>query len=68
MYSVALVRRLAIIPVQVLGQAVMVDFTSNMYPTYPRIDDGAALYWLLKSGVATPANAAIDFDLNFGWS
>lgn len=68
MYTVALVRRLAIIPVQVLGQAVMVDFTSNMYPTYPRIDDGAALYWLLKSGVATPANAAIDFDLNFGWS
>ena len=68
MYSVALVRRLAIIPVQVLGQAVMVDFTSNMYPSYPRIDDGAALYWLLKSGVATPANAAIDFDLNFGWS
>ena len=68
MYTVALVRRLAIIPVQVLGQAVMVDFTSNMYPTYPRIDDGAALYWLLKSGVATPANSAIDFDLNFGWS
>jgi len=68
MYSIALVRRLAIIPVQVLGQAVMVDFTSNMYPTYPRIDDGAALYWLLKSGVATPANSAIDFDLNFGWS
>jgi len=68
MYSVALVRRLAIIPVQVLGQAVMIDFTSNMYPSYPKIEDGAALYWLLKSGVATPANAAIDFDLNFGWS
>jgi hypothetical protein len=68
MYSVALVRRLAIIPVQVLGQAIMVDFTSNIYPIYHRIDDGAALNWLLKFGVATPVNAAIDFDLNFGWS
>lgn len=68
MYSVALVRRVAVIPVQVLGQAVMMDFTSNMYPSYPKIEDGAALYGILKSGVATPANSAIDFDLVFGWS
>lgn len=68
MYTVALVRRIASLPVQVLGQAVMMDFTSNMYPTYPKVEDGAALYGILKSGVATPANAAIDFDLNFGWS
>lgn len=68
MYTVALYRKLASIPVQVLGQAVMVDFTSNMYPTYPNIEDGAALYGILKSGVATPANSLIDIDLNFGYS
>lgn len=68
MYTVALVRKLASIPVQVLGQAVYMDFTSNMYPTYPKIEDGAAIYGILKSGVATPANSAIDIDLNFGWS
>lgn len=67
-YTVALVRRLGILPVQILGQAVMIDFTSNMYPSYPKIEDGAALYGLIKSGVATPANAAIDMDLVFGWS
>lgn len=68
MYTVALVKKLASIPVQVLGQAVYMDFTSNMYPTYPKIEDGAAIYGILKSGVATPANSAIDIDLNFGWS
>ncbi|MBP7541758.1 MAG: hypothetical protein KA802_17695, partial [Saprospiraceae bacterium] len=66
--TVALVKKLASIPVQVLGQAVYMDFTSNMYPTYPKIEDGAAIYGILKSGVATPANSAIDIDLNFGWS
>ena len=68
MYTVALVKKLASIPVQVLGQAVYMDFTSNMYPTYPKVEDGAAIYGILKSGVATPANSAIDIDLNFGWS
>jgi len=68
MYSVALVRRLGILPVQILGQAVIIDFTSNMYPSYPKVEDGAALYGLIKSGVATPVNSAIDMDLVFGWS
>jgi len=68
MYTVALVKKIATIPVQVLGQAVMMDFTSNMYPSYPKIEDGAALYGILKSGVATPANSAIDIDLNYGWT
>lgn len=68
MYTVALVKKLGSIPVQVLGQAVYMDFTSNMFPTYPKIEDGAAIYGILKSGVATPANSAIDLDLVFGWS
>lgn len=68
MYSVALVRSLGTFPVQVLGQAVMMDFTSNMFPSYPRIYDGAALYFLSKSGVATPANSQFDGKLIFGWT
>jgi len=66
-YTVALVKQLGVFPVQVLGQAVMMDFTSNMYPSYPKVEDGAALYWLSKSGVATPANSAFDGELVFGW-
>ncbi len=67
MYTVALCVRLAEIPLQVLGQATPMDFTSNMMPTFPRVYDGAALYWLSKSGVATPANSAFDGFLKFGW-
>lgn len=68
MYSVAYVKPLAEFPLTVLGQAAFMDFTSNIYPSYPRIYDGAALYLIIKSGVATPANSAIDGKLNFGWS
>lgn len=67
-YAVALCVDLGDFPVQVLGQAVMMDFTSNMMPSYPRVNDGAALYFLSKAGVATPANAAFDGKLIFGWS
>lgn len=67
MYSVALVKPLAEFPLQVLGQAQMIDFTRGLQPSHPRIYDGAALMFLLKSGVATPANSAIDGKLNFGW-
>jgi hypothetical protein len=67
-YAVALCVDLGDFPVQVLGQAVMMDFTSNMMPSYPRVNDGAALYFLSKAGVATPANSAFDGKLIFGWS
>ena len=60
MYSVALVKPLAEFPLQVLGQAQMIDFTRGIQPSHPRIYDGAALMFLLKSGVATPANSAIN--------
>jgi len=67
MYTVALVRSLGTFPVQVLGQAVMMDFTSNVFPSYPDVQDGAALYFLSKSGAATPANSQFDGKLIFGW-
>ena len=67
-YTVALYVPLGEIPLQVLGQPTFMDFTQAMYPSFPRVYDGAALYLIGKSGVATPANSAIDGRLNFGWS
>lgn len=66
-YCVALFKQIAEIPLQVLGQPSLIDFTQMMMPSFPRIYDGAALYFLLKSGAATPANSAFDGRLNFGW-
>lgn len=68
MYTVALCVRLAEIPVQVLGQSTYFDFTQGTMPTFPKVYDGAALYFLSKSGVATPANSAFDGTINFGWT
>ena len=68
MYSVALVKSIAEIPLTLLGQPAFMDFTSNIFPSYPRVFDGAALYFILKSGVATPINSTIDGKLIFGWS
>lgn len=66
-YTVAMVAPLARVPLTVLGQDTPMDFTST-FPSFPQIYDGAALFWLWKSGVATPANSAFDFDLVFGWN
>lgn len=66
-YTLGLCVPLARIPLTVLGQDTMMDFTT-VFPSFPRVYDGAALYWLWKSGVATPANSAFDFDLAFGWA
>lgn len=63
-YCVALVKRLGEpIPLQVLGQAVPWRFDGGV-----RVYDGAAIYGILKSGVATPANSLIECNLNFGWT
>lgn len=67
-YAVGLYHPLIEIPLQVLGQATFMDFTQAMFPSFPRVYDGAALYWLIKSGVATPINSAIDGKIVFGWS
>jgi hypothetical protein len=66
-YTVAYVRALGRIPLNVLGQDTAMDFTTT-FPSFPQVYDGAALYLLWKSGVATPANSAFDFDLIFGWN
>lgn len=62
-YSVALIRELAQFPLSTLGLAAEQNFLFGL-PSLPRIYDGAALYWLWGSGVATPANSAFSGYLN----
>lgn len=63
-YSVALFKRLGDpIPLQVLGQAVPWRFDGGV-----RVYDGAAIYGIIKSGVATPANSLVELNLTFGWT
>lgn len=65
-YSVALIREIAQFPLSTLGLACEQNFLSGL-PSLPRIYDGAALYWLWGSGVATPASSAFSGYLNFIW-
>jgi len=65
-YSVAMVKEIARFPLSTLGLAAERNLVFE-YPSLPRIYDGAALYWLFGSGVATPANSAFSGDLNFAW-
>lgn len=66
-YTVALYKELARFPVTTLGVAAERDFL-NQLPSLPRIYDGAALYFLVGSGAATPANAAFSGHLDFIWN
>ena len=66
-YSVALLRELAQFPLSTLGLAAEQNFMFGL-PSLPRVYDGAALYWLWGSGVATPANSAFSGYLNFVWN
>lgn len=66
-YSVALVRELAQFPLSTLGLAAEQNFMFGL-PSLPRVYDGAALYWLWGSGVATPASSAFSGYLNFVWN
>lgn len=65
-YTVALIKELARFPISTLGLASERN-TVYEFPSMPRIYDGAALYWLIGSGVATPANSAFSGMLNFAW-
>lgn len=66
-YSVAMVREIAQIPLSTLGLAAEQNFLFGL-PSMPRIYDGAALYWVWGSGVATPASSAFSGYLNFIWN
>lgn len=66
-YTVALYKELARFPITTLGVAAERDFL-NQLPSLPRIYDGAALYFLVGSGAATPANSAFSGHLDFIWN
>ena len=65
-YSVAMIREITRVPVNVLGQAAERNLQYEM-PSLPRIYDGAALYWLVISSTTTPANTNFSGDLTFVW-
>lgn len=65
-YSVALIRELGRFPISTLGLASERNFLFE-YPSLPRIYDGAALYFLVGSGVATPASSAFSGLMTFVW-
>lgn len=66
-YSVALYKELYRVPVTTLG---VPGERNALYevPSLPRVYDGAALYWVLISGAATPANSTITGFVDFTWN
>lgn len=66
-YSVAMVKELTRVPLNVLGQAAERNLQFD-YPSLPRIYDGAALYWMYMSSTTTPANATFSGDLTTIWN
>jgi len=66
-YCVALIKVLGKLPLSTLGLACERNLRYE-FPSMPRVFDGAALYFLFGSGVATPANSAFSGSLNFIWN
>jgi len=66
-YTALFVKPLFTLPLTTLGVAGEREFTSQL-PSFPRVYDGAALYFFLYSGAATPANSAFYGHIDFGWS
>jgi hypothetical protein len=67
MYTVALIKEITEIPLSTLGLAAERNLLTEM-PSLPRIYDGAALYLLFGSGVATPASSAISGTITTVWN
>lgn len=65
-YTVALIKEIGRFPISTLGLASERNFVFE-YPSMPRIYDGAALYFLIGHGVATPVNSAFSGILTFVW-
>ena len=66
-YSVALLKEIARFPLATLGLAAERNLLFEM-PSMPRIYDNAALYFLIGSGTAVPANTAYSGHLDFVWN
>lgn len=66
-YTVALYKEIARLPITTLGVAAERNFRFEV-PSMPRVYDGAALYFIYQSGVATPANSAFSGHLDIVWN
>lgn len=66
-YTVALLKEITRFPISTLGLAAERNCLFEM-PSLPRIYDGAALYFVVGSGVATPINSAFSGHLEFVWN
>lgn len=66
-FSVALARPLLTMPMTTIGVASEREFFSQVPGGAPRIYDGAALYWLIYHGAATPTNSAFFGHLDYVW-
>lgn len=65
-FSVGICKPLARFNITTLGVACERDFV-NQLPSCPRIYDGAALYWVMVHGAATPVNSAIMGHFTTAW-
>jgi hypothetical protein len=65
-YTVALIKEIGRFPLSTLGLASERNFVFE-YPSMPRIYDGAALYFLIGHGLATPTNSALSGILTTIW-
>lgn len=67
-YSVAMYKELARFPITTLGVPAERDFIFQLPGGAARIYDGAALYFVLMHGAATPVNSTISGRLSFVWN
>jgi hypothetical protein len=67
-YSTVLCKPLITMPITTLGVASERQFISQVAGGAPRIYDGAALYWIIIHGAATPVNSSISGHMDFAWS
>lgn len=63
-FSIGMCVPLLTLPITTLGVASERDLL-NQIPSLPRVYDGAALYWMIYNGAATPVNSAINGALEF---
>jgi hypothetical protein len=66
-YSTALCKPLITMPITTLGVASEREFMSQVAGGMPRIYDGAALYWIIIHGAATPTNSSISGHIDVAW-
>lgn len=66
-FSVGICKPLITMPMTTIGVASEREFLSQIPGGLPRIYDGAALYWMIYHGAATPVNSAFFGHCDFAW-